>query len=166
MAKMYRLPLTYVKDIMSRDVVVARADDGLDRLMEMFGEHGYHGFPVVDDKGKLVGIARDSDMLRMFTSQSASSIFHNRIKDIMRSPPATLKPGASITEALHSMFDCYTRFMPVVEGADIVGVITRGDIIKSIAEEDRCDDAATDVCEEPGGMPPPEKQRMRKKVRD
>lgn len=138
---MFRLPLTYVKDIMSKDVVVARADDSLDRLVTMFKEHVYHGFPVVDEKEKLVGIARDSDILRMFTSQSPSSIFSNRVEDIMRSPPATLDPNASITEALHSMFDCFTRFMPVVEGDKIVGVLTRGDIIKSIMEDDRSDEA-------------------------
>lgn len=163
MAKMYRLPLMYVQDIMSKDVVTVNAEDGLDYLIEMFQKHGYHGFPVVDDSAKLVGVARDSDILRMFTSQSAASIFHNRVKDIMRSPPATLDPDASITEALHSMFDCYTRFMPVVEGDTIIGVLTRGDILNGIAEVDRCDDAATDVCEELDGITEETKRRGRRK---
>lgn len=162
MAKMYKLPLTYVRDIMSKDVIVVHTEDDLDHLIGLFKRYGYHGFPVIDEGGNLVGIARDSDILRMFTGQSPSSIFHNKVKDIMRSPPATLEPDASITEALHSMFDCYTRFMPVVEGDSIVGVLTRGDILSGIAEVERCDDAATDVCEDLDLEPEPEKKGWRK----
>jgi len=132
MEKIYVLKHLLVKDIMVKRVITINEDDGLDILITKFQKYGHHGFPVLNKEGKIVGVARDSDVLRMFSREDPASIFANQVGDIMRSPPVTIEPSATIMEALRKMFDCNTRFMPVVEDDKVVGLITRSDLITGI----------------------------------
>lgn len=132
METIYALQHLLVKDIMAKRIVTIDEDDSLAALIAKFQKYGHHGFPVLNKEDKIVGIARDSDVLRMFIREDPASIFANEVKDIMRIPPVTIDPSATIIEALIKMFDCNTRFMPVVENEKVVGILTRSDLVSGI----------------------------------
>ncbi len=52
------------RDIMTRDVLAARADWPLDRLAEFLLEHGISGAPVLSEEGVLVGVVSLTDLVR------------------------------------------------------------------------------------------------------
>ena len=52
-----------VSDVMSTDVRTARADDSVDDIMELMGSEQVRRVPIVDDRGTLVGIVAQADIV-------------------------------------------------------------------------------------------------------
>jgi predicted transcriptional regulator len=55
---------TYVRDVMSKDVVTCRADDDYDEVIEAMEEHQIRRVPVVDSERRLIGIVALADVVR------------------------------------------------------------------------------------------------------
>ncbi len=126
-----------VEDVMTRDPVVVHENDGLDRLIHMFKAHNFHGFPVVDEEGRLVGIVRDTDVLSIFARRDPAFFAYEKVKDIMLSPPLVIDGMETVQKAIMRMFADQTRLLVVVDQhRKIRGVVTRFDLIKGVHLED------------------------------
>jgi len=122
-----------VEDVMSKNTMVIHEEEGLEVLLELFKKHSFHGFPVVNAEGKLVGIVRDTDVISIFARKEPASMVYEKIKDIMYSPPLVIESTNTIQRAILKMFADQTRFETVIDkDKNIVGVITRTDLIKGI----------------------------------
>jgi predicted transcriptional regulator len=122
-----------VEDVMSKSPATIHEEEELAVLLELFKKHSFHGFPVVDAEGKIVGIVRDTDVISIFARKEPASMVYEKVKDIMYSPPLVIKSTETIQKAILKMFADQTRF-EVVIGRDksIVGVVTRTDLVKGI----------------------------------
>ncbi len=126
-----------VEDVMSANPVLVAKNEGLDRLLDVFKTYHFHGFPVVDEKGALVGIVRDTDLISMFARKDPASPTYRTVEDIMFTPPLTIGLKANIQTAIMKMFSDQTRFLVVLdEQGQIAGVVTRIDLIKGIHLEE------------------------------
>jgi CBS domain-containing protein len=63
----------------------------------------------------------------------------SQVQDFMTPDPVVIAPGASLVDAYNTMFDNEIRRMPVVEGDELVGIVTLSDILQ--ATPGRPDDA-------------------------
>ena len=128
--RMSRHPLTVTPD--------AKVDDALKRMRE----EKVRRFPVVDKKGKLVGIVSDKDLLYAAPSPATSlSIYelhylYSRItiKEVMTSKVFTVDESAPLEEAARIMVDNKVGGLPVMRDGDLVGLITETDIFKTFME--------------------------------
>lgn len=126
-----------VEDVMKVDPLTIAEDEPIEALVEMFLSHHFHGVPVVNAEGRLVGIARDSEILAMFVAKEPFVVQYRTVGDIMHVPPFTISPDATIQRAALKMFVDGTRFLVVVgEGQKIKGIVTRIDLIKGIRWKD------------------------------
>lgn len=122
-----------VEDVMTRSPIVVKEDDDLISLVEMFKRHSFHGFPVIDAKGHLVAIVRDTDVVSIFARKEPASMTYEKVKDIMFTPPLAIESTETVQRAILKMFADQTRFEVVVDKQrNIVGVVTRIDLIKGI----------------------------------
>jgi CBS domain-containing protein len=122
-----------VKDVMSTNPVVINKDEGLDGLLDIFKAYHFHGFPVVDKRGALVGIIRDTDLISIFARRDPASRSYSKVEDVMFSPPLVIEAGATIQTAIMKMFSDQTRFLAVIdEKKELAGIVTRVDLIKGI----------------------------------
>lgn len=122
-----------VEDVMTPDPLTIAEDEPITALVELFLSHHFHGVPVVNAEGRLVGIARDSEVLAMFVTREPFVVKSRTVGDIMHVPPFTISQDATIQRAALKMFVDGTRFLVVVgENNNIVGVVTRIDLIKGI----------------------------------
>lgn len=122
-----------VEDVMTVDPLTIMEDEPILALVDMFLAHHFHGLPVVNAKGRLVGIARDSEVLSMFVAREPFVGQYRTVSDIMHVPPFTISPDATIQRAVQKMFADGTRFLVVVgEGQKILGIVTRIDLIRGI----------------------------------
>jgi acetoin utilization protein AcuB len=127
---MSRHPLTVTPD--------AKVDDALKRMRE----EKVRRFPVVDKKGKLVGIVSDKDLLYAAPSPATSlSIYelhylYSRItiKEVMTHKVITVDENAPLEEAARIMVDNKVGGLPVMRGVELVGIITETDIFKTFME--------------------------------
>lgn len=122
-----------VGEVMTPDPVCVREDDDLESLVKLFQERKYQGFPVLDHRGRLVGLVRDSDLVSIFARRDPASRRYKKVGDIMQSPPPTVGPDMSVQKAIMKSFSDQSRLLVVTDReGKVVGVVTRIDLVKGI----------------------------------
>ena len=94
------------------------------RLMD---EKNVGALPVVD-KGTLVGIVSERDYTRKVILKARSSR-ETAVSDIMTKKVLTVTPSDSVTECMRLMTEKHVRHLPVVEGTELVGILSIGDVV-------------------------------------
>jgi len=119
-----------VVELMNKDVVTCRPSEPLSVIINKFELFNIAGMPVVD-KGKLVGIICQSDILKKVKSENFQNL---TVKDVMVENVIYVSPAESVVNVAKIMVEKNINRVPRVENENIVGIVTRGDIIKAVAE--------------------------------
>ena len=131
-----------VRDRMTPNPVTIAPDASFTHAFRIIREKEIGYLPVVDKKGKLVGIVAQRDLLHASPSSATtlnvfeiSSLLGNlQVKEVMSSPPITVPDHTPIEEAAWAMVENEIGCLPVLRGDDLVGVITDTDIFKTFVE--------------------------------
>lgn len=94
------------------------------------------GALLVVDKGKFVGIFTERDYARKLILKGKSSR-ETRIREIMTEHPITVTLDTRIEECMKIMTDKKIRHLPVMENDTLLGLISVGDVVKFIIEEQK-----------------------------
>jgi chloride channel protein, CIC family len=118
--------LTKVKasDVMENKVEVLESDLTLDEVLAKMSISDHRGFPVVE-KGILVGIVTQKDL-----EKTNKILGKTPLKDFMTRDPISVKPDACLSDVLYLLNSYQLSRLPVIEGAKLLGIITRTDIIR------------------------------------
>ena len=130
-----------VKDWMTREVVSINADQSLPEAHKLMDEHRVRRLPVMDGE-ELVGIVTRGDVRQASPSDATSlSIFELHyllarlpVSDIMTRDPITVSPSTRLTEAAKLMIANKVSGFPVLEGKQVVGVVTESDIFRAFVK--------------------------------
>ena len=87
------------------------------------------GSLLVTDGGDIVGIVTERDYLRRVTLEGRTDK-ETAVGEIMSAPLVVVTRDTDIDECMAVMTDRRIRHLPVVEGGDVVGVVSIGDIVK------------------------------------
>ena len=119
-----------VVELMNKNVVACHPSEKLTVILNKFELFNIAGMPVVD-KGKLVGIICQSDILRGFKTGTMEDLI---VTDVMVKNVIVASPTESVVDVARIMIEKHVNRVPIVEKGLIVGIVTRGDIIKVVAE--------------------------------
>jgi len=151
-----------VRDVMNPDVVVCSPEDTIGDVARLLKQNNISGLPVVDD-GKVVGIVSEGDLLRLLevpehgglwlpspfevievpirelinwedTKRMLEDVGSQPVADIMKEKVYTVSPEDSIEKASESITRHKINRLPVVENDKLVGIVTRGDIIRGLGK--------------------------------
>ena len=87
------------------------------------------GALLVMDGGEVAGIVTERDYLRRVAHQGRPDE-ETPVREIMSSPLVVVTPETSIDECMALMTDRRIRHLPVVEGGEVVGIVSIGDAVK------------------------------------
>ena len=128
-----------VKEIMTKDLTVVSPTERLVHARRLMIENHVGRLPVVED-GELVGMLTSKDLMRAFIDfrkkvpekYQKSQIKEVLVEYIMSSNPTVTSKDATISEVAKIMMETGYNGLPVVEGNDVVGIITQTDILRLI----------------------------------
>jgi len=131
-----------VGERMTRDPVVIHNDTPLNEAMKIMRDNRVRRLPVLNDKGALVGIVSERDLLYASPSPATSlSIYElhcllSRIKvaDVMTTEVITVTEDTPLEKAARIMADNKIGGLPVVSNGELVGIITETDLFKIFLE--------------------------------
>ena len=132
------LESVYADEVMTRDVVTVSPEDPVSKVWKLMTERRYAGFPVVDKKGRLVGIITQYDLLRGgYTRVELEATSGPRVRDVMNSDVVYAFTWTSMIEVARSMIERGVGRIPVVESKSnrrLVGIIDREDVARLLLE--------------------------------
>jgi CBS domain-containing protein len=94
------------------------------------------GALVVMEEDRVVGIVTERDYARKVILQGRSSPT-TLVKEIMITPVVHTYPGQPIEECMAVMTEKRTRHLPVIEEGRLIGIISIGDLVKSIIADQK-----------------------------
>lgn len=134
-----------VEDVMTRDVEVVEPRTGLKEVALLLSAHEISGVPVVEH-GVPVGVVSESDLVAKEQESEAETVrrrFRRRPQtaavvaaDVMTAPPVTVRPQSSAVGAAWLMTQHDVDRLLVVENDRLVGMITRGDLVRAFGRSD------------------------------
>lgn len=145
-----------VRDVMTKDVIVFKKDTPVKEAAEQLSKASVGGAPVVDDEGNLIGIVTDGDLimqdvklhfptyvqlldgyiyvpgsLQRFENEFRKAIGAT-VKDVMTEEAITTEEDATIEDVATIMVEQDVSRLPVVSDGKLIGIITKGDLVRAI----------------------------------
>ena len=124
-------PTVLVKDIMTTNLVLFTVEQSIHEVMNSFIKNKISGGPVVDDRGKLIGVISEADCMK---EVSDSHYFNMPILDksvghFMTKEVETLPASMTLFDAASRFHETSRRRFPVLDNNKLVGQISRKDIV-------------------------------------
>jgi acetoin utilization protein AcuB len=131
-----------IKERMTRSPITAPPEMPIQEALKLMRERGIRRLPVVDKKGKLIGIVSDRDLLHASPSDATSlSVWELNyllskvtLKDVMTKNVITVTPETPVQEAARIMAEKKIGGLPVVQAGKVIGIITETDLFRVLLE--------------------------------
>jgi CBS domain-containing protein len=139
--------------IMTRPVITVAPDANIVEAANAMLLNHISGLPVIDEAGKLVGIVSQGDFIRraeigtqrkrgrwlkflVGPGGAASDFVHERgrkVGEIMTTEPCTVTENATLEDVVELMQRNNVKRLPVMRGDQIVGIVTRTNLLRAVA---------------------------------
>ncbi len=123
----------YILASKGNDVWSVSSRESVLDAIRLMSEKGIGALLVIDDN-RLSGIVSERDYARKVILQGRSSE-NTPVEDIMSAKVISANPSQKVDECLELMTENRIRHLPVLDGEDIVGVLSIGDLVKAIIDE-------------------------------
>ena len=144
-------------DIMTRDVVTIGPDAFVRDIAAKLSEHEISAVPVCDEAGLVVGIVSEGDLMKPFGAANMLrrawwldllaegdelapeflnyvKMDRRRARELMSSPVLTAAEDTPVSELADVMTDNRVKRLPILRAGKLVGVVSRSDIVRSLAD--------------------------------
>ncbi|MBI3455941.1 MAG: CBS domain-containing protein [Candidatus Rokubacteria bacterium] len=140
-----------VYEVMTRDVVTVRPETPIQEAAQLMVSYGVSGLPVVDDRGSVVGILSEGDLIlrqkrrervpwwRSFfddgerLAREYQKAMGTTAGEVMTRSVICVSPDLPIESVAVILDERRIRRLPVVADGQLVGIVSRGDLIKALA---------------------------------
>ncbi len=146
-------PRLLARDVMTSPVITVSPDTPVKKIAELLLTHHISGVPVLSD-GKLVGIVTEADLLhkeRPELSEGGILQLFRRgqlaeaerkaeglvARDVMTSPVVTVTEETPLREVASLMARRQINRVPVVRGDQVVGIVSRADVLRALVRSDQ-----------------------------
>jgi CBS domain-containing protein len=142
-----------VRDVMTRNVISARVDDSILSAARLMLQNRISGLPVLDASGTLVGIVTEGDFLRrgelgttkrrprwveflLGPGKLAEEYVHQsgrRVSEVMTRNPHTISEDETLESVVTLMERHRVKRLPVMRNGQLVGIVSRANLLHALA---------------------------------
>jgi CBS domain-containing protein len=139
-------------DIMSSPVVTVVPDAAVKHAADLLASNGFTALPVVDDDEGLIGIITEADVVRdrfprdpryritdayNLARDDPARVPPSTVGAVMTTPAIGMSSGTDVVDLVAAMLNDRIRSIPIVDGSRVVGIVTRRDLVRALARDDR-----------------------------
>lgn len=141
-----------VKDVMSTKLISVSPDATIAEAIALMVKEHISGLPVVGADGHLAGVVSEGDFLRrietgtqphrrrwlewLFDPGSQAEEYARsrgrKVSEVMTAEPVTIEENADLAEAADLMEQRHVKRLPVLRGEQVVGIVTRSDLMRAL----------------------------------
>lgn len=144
----------HVQELMTTPVLSIGLEASLKDVATIFVERGISGLPVCDQENHVLGVISEGDILykehdptngrnggplarlAYGTTAAVGKSKAETVRQAMTSPPITVSPWSSVSEAARLMTEHGINRLPVLKGDQLVGIVTRTDLVRAFTRSD------------------------------
>lgn len=119
-----------VRDVMSSPAITVAAGTPYGEVVHCLLTHNISGVPVVDASGRLVGIVSETDLVLKHAGE------HLTATELMTADPITASLDEELADVARRMLAKSVNRLPVMRGDELVGLISRHDLLRSFVRPD------------------------------
>lgn len=124
-----------VADYMARRLITLMPEMDIIKAMGILLDKGISAAPVIDDKGRLIGVLSKKDCLKVAFTASYHHEWGGSVADFMSENVETIEADTDIIAAAKKFLDGPYRVFPVLRDGRLAGMISRHDILKALSEQ-------------------------------
>ncbi len=135
------------REIMTVAVATVRPHTSVHEAAALLTERRITSLPVLDDDGSVVGIVSELDLIRDRMPHDSRSHLRpaehqepdpaRRVVDVMSSTVICLGENADTADLAALMVDNSVRAVPIVDGGQLVGIVSRRDLLRTLLRDDQ-----------------------------
>ena len=126
-------PTAFMQTLIERGCITIPPTASVKDVVELLNKHGIGAVVVADDSGRLKGIVSERDIVRALVKKPA--LLKDRVSNLMTAKVFTTGVEASSSDLLQTMTQKRIRHIPILDGKNIVGIVSIGDVVKRILEK-------------------------------
>jgi CBS domain-containing protein len=126
--------MTTARDIMSSNTECAQVSDNLAEVAKKMRDLGVGAMPICGEDNRLKGMITDRDIVVKCLADGGDPT-STTVESFVEDKPVTIGADDSVEEALQTMTSHGVRRLPVIDGHDLVGMVSQADIAKNLPEE-------------------------------
>jgi CBS domain-containing protein len=125
---------TSAREIMSSDCQCVGEDETIRAAAEALAEKGVGAMPICGNDDRLKGMLTDRDITIDVVAKGKDPE-STKVSELANGKPLTIGADDPIEEALATMKDHQVRRLPVIDGHDLVGIVSQADIARNLPED-------------------------------
>ncbi len=135
-----------VTEIMTRPVIAVTPGTRIKEAARRLVENGISALPVIDADGGLVGIVSEADLLPLETRPDPRSqamplkptagSAPRTVAEVMTRHVLVVEADSEVSQAARIMLEAGVKRVPVMRGSQVIGIVSRRDLIKVMARRD------------------------------
>ena len=123
-----------IDDYMATDLISFAPDDDIIQAMRVLLEKHLSGAPVIDKSGRMVGVLSKKDCLALIYNTAYHQDWGGRVDQYMSREVESIEAGSSLLDATEKFLHSHFRRFPVLRDGQLVGQISRHDIMRALDE--------------------------------
>lgn len=127
--------IKHILEAKGKDTWTITPDEPVYDALELMADKNIGALVVAKD-GQVIGVISERDYARKVILKGKSSR-ETLVSEIMTSPAICVTPDKTVEQCLALMTDKHIRHLPVVDDGKLVGVVSVGDLVKSIIDSQK-----------------------------
>ena len=122
------------RDVMTGGAECIGESDTIADAAKRLAELDVGAMPICGEDNRLKGMLSDRDIVVKVIAQG-KDVNTTKAGELGEGKPVTIGADDSVDEALHTMAEHKVRRLPVIDGHDLIGIVSQADLAKNVDEE-------------------------------